>query len=97
MVRLGLCVVRARCRQFLSALLGPLVLAAAAQSATPPTPPAGLSMDQAVRKVEEQYHARVVKAETVQSEGHPVYLLRLLNESGKVWTVRVDPASGAVQ
>ena len=56
----------------------------------------GLSMDQAVRRVEQQYHARVVKAEAQQANGHTVYSLRLLNDSGKVWTVHVDAASGAV-
>jgi uncharacterized membrane protein YkoI len=54
-------------------------------------------MDQAVRMVEERYHARVVKAETEHGEGHTLYVLRLLNDAGKVWTVRVDAASGSVQ
>jgi len=54
-------------------------------------------MDQAVRRVEAQFHARVVKAEAQQSDGHTVYVLRLLNESGKVWTVHVDASSGTVQ
>ncbi len=54
-------------------------------------------MDQAVRMVEERYHARVVKAETEHEEGHTLYVLRLLNDAGKVWTVRVDAASGSVQ
>ena len=56
-----------------------------------------MSMDQAVRMVEERYHARVVKAETERGEGHTLYVLRLLNDAGKVWTVRVDAASGSVQ
>jgi uncharacterized membrane protein YkoI len=60
-------------------------------------PRAGMSMDQAVRMVEERYHARVVKAETQHDEGHTLYVLRLLNDAGKVWTVRVDAASGSVQ
>ena len=54
-------------------------------------------MEQAVKMVEQQYHARVVKAETQKSGAHGDYALRLLNESGKVWTVHVDAASGAVQ
>jgi len=54
-------------------------------------------MDQAVRMTEERYHARVVKAETQSDDnGHVFYVLRLLNEAGRVWTVRVDAASGAV-
>ena len=64
---------------------GPLALTAA-----------GMSMDQAVKMTEKRYHARVVKAETQKDGGRTVYVLRLLNESGHVWTVRVDAASGAL-
>lgn len=56
-----------------------------------------VSMDQAVKMVERQYHARVVKAEVQHGEGRTTYVLKLLNEAGKVWTVHVDAASGAVQ
>jgi uncharacterized membrane protein YkoI len=45
---------------------------------------------------EQRFHARVVKAEAEQENGHTVYVLRLLNEGGRVWTVRVDAASGAL-
>ena len=71
------------------------VLAAAAAAAA--APPHELSMDQAVKNVEQQYHARVVKAEAQHSDGRTTYVLKLLNDAGKVWTVRVDAASGAVQ
>ena len=80
---------------------------AGAASGTPPsTPPAArepavialtaasMSMDQAVKLAEQRFHARVVKAETGQENGRTVYVLRLLNEAGRVWTVRVDAASG---
>ena len=68
------------------------------QSATPfVMPRSSVSMDQAVRMVEERYHARVVKAQTEQEEGRTLYVLRLLNDAGKVWTVRVDASSGSVQ
>ncbi len=60
-------------------------------------PRGSVSMDQAVRMVEERYHARVVKAQTQYDAGHTLYVLRLLNDEGKVWTVRVDAASGSVQ
>jgi hypothetical protein len=60
-------------------------------------PRADMSMDQAVRMVEERYHARVVRAETQHDEGRTRYVLRLLNDAGKVWTVRVDAASGSVE
>jgi uncharacterized membrane protein YkoI len=56
-----------------------------------------VSMDQAVRMVERRFHARVVKAESQRDNGRTVYVLRLLNDSGRVWTVRVDAADGAVQ
>ena len=54
-------------------------------------------MDQAVKMVEQRYRARVVKAETQKDNGRTVYVLRLLNDSGKVWTVRVDASDGSVQ
>lgn len=60
-------------------------------------PRARISMDAAVRMVEERYHARVVKAETEHEEGRTLYVLRLLNDAGKVWTVRVDATSGSVE
>ena len=69
-------------------------------SATPSEPAAraapAVSMDQAVKLTERRFHARVVKAETEQGDGRTVYVLRLLDEVGRVWTVRVDAASGAV-
>lgn len=57
---------------------------------------AAVSMEQAVKMTENRYHARVVKAQTQKDGGRTVYVLRLLNESGHVWTVRVDAATGAV-
>jgi uncharacterized membrane protein YkoI len=56
-----------------------------------------VSMDQAVKMVEQRFHARVVKAEAQKDNGRTVYVLRLLNDSGKVWTVRVDAADGSVR
>ena len=58
---------------------------------------AAVSMDQAVKMVEQRFRARVVKAEAQKDNGRTVYVLRLLNDSGKVWTVRVDAADGSVQ
>jgi len=54
-------------------------------------------MDQAVHMVEQRFHARVVKTQTEQDNGRTVYVMRLLDDSGKVWTVRVDATSGSVQ
>ena len=56
-----------------------------------------VSMDEAVKMVEQRFRARVVKAETQKEGDHTIYVLRLLDESGKVRTVRVDAASGSVQ
>ncbi len=56
----------------------------------------GMSLDQAVSMVEKRYKARVVRTE-VRSEGdRKIYVLRLLNDAGRVWTVRVDASSGSV-
>ncbi len=64
-------------------------------AATPP-PAHELTMEEAVKRVEQQYRARVVKAEALKSGTHATYVLKLLDESGKVWTVHVDAATGAV-
>lgn len=58
---------------------------------------ASMSMDDAVKMVEQRFRAIVVKAEAQTDAGHTVYVLRLLDDSGKVWTVRVDAESGSVQ
>jgi uncharacterized membrane protein YkoI len=57
---------------------------------------AGVSMEQAVKMAEQQFKAKVVRAETQHNDGHTVYVLRMLNESGRVWTVRVDASNGAL-
>lgn len=85
----------------------PLLLAAgslAALSCAPtparaaPAAAAGImTMDQAVKMAEKRFHARVVKAETQKDGGKNVYVLRLLNDTGHVWTVQVDAATGSVK
>jgi hypothetical protein len=57
---------------------------------------ASMSMQQAVQMAERRYHAQVVKAEAHSESGRTVYVLRLLNDTGRVWTVRVDAASGVL-
>jgi uncharacterized membrane protein YkoI len=94
-------------RHVLLALLSvpPLTAAAAPPAQTAmttqqrPLPAADseISMDQAVRLAEQKYRARVVKAESQRDNGRTVYVLRLLDESGKVWTVHVDATSGTVR
>jgi uncharacterized membrane protein YkoI len=57
---------------------------------------AGMSIDQAVEMVERRFNAKVIRAETRDEGGRTVYALRLMNDSGRVWVVRVDAQSGAV-
>ena len=54
----------------------------------------GLSLDQAVRLAQHRYRARVVRAETQTQGGRTIYILRMLDEAGRVFAVRVDAASG---
>lgn len=75
---------------------------AATATAATPTPPlrvasAPVSMEQAIKMVEQRFHARVVKAETHKDGGRSSYVLRLLDPSGKVWTVRVNAADGSIE
>jgi uncharacterized membrane protein YkoI len=53
-------------------------------------------MDKAVRLVQHRYRARVVRAETQRQGDRTIYLLRMLDDSGRVFAVRVDAASGAI-
>jgi len=55
-----------------------------------------VSMDQAVKMAEQRFKARVVRAEAQHEGDHTIYVLRMLNESGRVWIVRVDASNGAV-
>lgn len=55
----------------------------------------GISLDEAVNRAERKYRARVIRAETRESNGRRVHQLRLLSDDGRVWTVRIDAASGA--
>jgi Peptidase propeptide and YPEB domain len=57
---------------------------------------AGVSMDQAIQMAERQYGAKVVRASVSEDNGRRVYVLRLVSEQGRVWTVRVDAATGSM-
>lgn len=57
----------------------------------------GLSLDEAVAKVEAQYGARAVRAEEDRDDERRVYRIRLLSEDGRVFDVTVDAASGKVE
>lgn len=87
----------------LLALAGGLAAASAGGVATqPPSPPqtppnaVRVSMGQAVRMVEARYKARVVRADTRRQDGQVIYVMRLLDRHGRVFTVRVDAASGTI-
>ncbi len=55
-----------------------------------------ISMEQAVKMAEQKFKARVVRAQSEDEGGKTIYVLRLLNDSGRVWTVRVDAATGSM-
>lgn len=57
---------------------------------------ATISLEQAVKMAEQRFKARVVRAEAQHSGDSTIYVLRMLNESGRVWIVRVDASNGAV-
>ena len=79
------------------AVAAPVALASTAPPADARKAPAPrLSMDQAVRLVEQRYHARVVRAETRERGNRTIYVLRLLDQAGRVFIVRMDAASGRI-
>ena len=56
---------------------------------------AGMSLDQAVAMVQSKYGAQVMRANTVQEDGRTVHYIRLMSaDRSRVWTVRVDAATG---
>jgi uncharacterized membrane protein YkoI len=57
----------------------------------------GISLDEAVSRAERQYHARVVRTDVQDEDGRKVYVLKLLSEDGRVFTVRIDAATGRMR
>lgn len=57
----------------------------------------GVSLNEAVSRAESQYNARVVRTDVVDEDGRKVYVLKLLSENGRVFTVRVDASSGRMR
>jgi hypothetical protein len=53
-----------------------------------------ISLDEAVRRAEAQYRARVVRTDVQDEDGRKVYVLKLLSDDGKVINVRIDAATG---
>ena len=56
-----------------------------------------ISLDEAVRRAESQFRARVVRTEVQDEDGRTVYVLKLLSEDGRVITVRIDAATGRMR
>lgn len=54
----------------------------------------GISLDEAVSRAERQYNARVVRTDVQDEDGRKIYVLKLLSEDGRVFTVRIDAATG---
>jgi hypothetical protein len=57
----------------------------------------GISLDEAVARAEKQYRARVVRTDVQDEDGRKVYVLKLLSEDGRVFTVRIDAATGRMR
>src|SRR5262245_41200095 len=57
----------------------------------------GISLDEAVRRAEQQFRARVVRTDVQDEDGRTVYVLKLLSEDGRVITVRIDAATGRMR
>jgi aspartate-semialdehyde dehydrogenase len=49
----------------------------------------GMTLDQAVEQVRQQYNGRIVSAETKISGNREVHYIKVLTEDGKVKTIRV--------
>ena len=57
----------------------------------------GISLDEAVSRAEQRYRARVVRTDVQDEDGRKVYVLKLLSEDGRVFTVRIDAATGRMR
>jgi uncharacterized membrane protein YkoI len=55
----------------------------------------GISKDQAIEMAQRRYKARVVRADSSDNGGRRVYVLRMLSDEGRVWTVRIDAQTGS--
>jgi uncharacterized membrane protein YkoI len=55
----------------------------------------GVSLEQAVAMVQSKYGAKVMRANSVEEDGRVVHYIRLMTpDRSRVWTVRVDAATG---
>jgi len=53
-----------------------------------------ITLDEAVARAERQYKARAVRAEEERQGDRIVYRIRLLDDDGRVFEVRIDAATG---
>jgi uncharacterized membrane protein YkoI len=81
---------------FVTAMTAAVPSVRADEERHPVTMGSTISLDQAVKMAEQRFKARVVRAESQHDGGNTIYVLRMLNESGRVWIVRVDASNGAV-
>lgn len=58
--------------------------------------PAAISLDEAIDRAQRRYKARVIRADVREKDGRKTYVLRLLSEDSRVWSVKVDAATGAM-
>jgi uncharacterized membrane protein YkoI len=77
-----------------SAVLLVPVSGISAEHGEQPLAQAGVTMDQAIDGAQRRYKARVVRADVSEANGRRVYVLRLLSEEGRVWTIKVDAETG---
>lgn len=98
--------INARMRTFLIALIAIVLAGPAAARISSPTSTSQeqipvrvhvdqVTLDQAVAMVQARYKARVMRANTVEEGGRVVHYIRLMDPAtSRVWTVRVDAATG---
>lgn len=54
------------------------------------------TLDQAVDKVRAKFGGKIIKASTRRQKGRPVHIIKILDDNGRVHTVRVDGISGQI-
>ena len=57
----------------------------------------GISLDEAVSRAQQQYRALVVRTDVQDEDGRKVYVLKLLSDDGRVFTVRIYDATGRMR
>lgn len=55
-----------------------------------------LSLDQILRKADEQHAGRVLESELKQKNGRYVYEVEVVDDQGRVWEMKFDARSGEV-